>query len=128
VSYGKCGSNAFAAVGENFVEYANLVDTYIAVESGTILIALTALWLFYWKPRVFRFSLIIIKLALAAACAMAILLFTATMNAMTNLSTDANTNVNQKVYWGWGFVLACTWPYIALLVHSTITLYITSKE
>jgi hypothetical protein len=45
VSYGKCGSNAFASVGENFVEYANLVDTYIAIESGTILIALAALWL-----------------------------------------------------------------------------------
>jgi len=115
-------------VGENFVAYANIVDMYIAVESGCILIALASLWLFYWKPRVFQFSLLVIKLALGGACAMALLVFTATMNAMTNLSTDANTNVNQRVYWGWGFVLACTWPYIALLVHATISLYITSKD
>lgn len=127
VSYGKCGSNSFASVGENFVEYANLVDTYIAIESGTILIALAALWLFYWKQRLFQFSLLVIKLALGGACAMSLLIFTSTMNTMTNLSTDANSNVNQKVYWGWGFVLACSWPYIALLVHSTISLYITTK-
>jgi hypothetical protein len=125
VSYQKCGSNAFASVGENFVAYANIVDLYVTIETSCIIISLVALWVFYLKPRTFQFALIIIKLALGGACAMSILIFTATMNAMTNLSTDANSNVNQKVYWGWGFILACCWPYIALLIHSTIGLYVS---
>lgn len=125
VSYQKCGNNAYASVGENFVAYANAVDLYIAIESGCMIIALVALWIFYIRPRTFSYALIIMKISLGTACAMALLMYTATMNAMTNLETDANTNVNQKVYWGWGFILAFMWPFIALLIHSTIGLYVT---
>ena len=69
--------------------------------------------------------LIGIKASLAIACGLALLVYSTGMNAMMNLRTDdPNSNVFQRVYWGWGFVMASAWPFIGLLAHTTITLYV----
>jgi hypothetical protein len=126
VNKGVCGDEPqYAAVGSDLGRYTEDVDFYTMMETSFLLVTLVVLWMFYFLRRWVPWFLLLLKAMLGTALATSVMVYVATMRAMNELKTGANTFAGQDVYWGWGFVVAVSCPLVALVVHTTLPLYVS---
>ena len=120
---------AYAAVGKELGNYSETTDLYLTIEICLMLGALAATWMYYLREyfRWLQLSwfLLAAKVLLGMAHFTALLLYMSTARVMNELQTDSNTFAGQRVYWDWGYVMSIAFPLTTLLIHSTITLYLS---
>lgn len=121
INRGLCGPQ-YAAVGESFGDYAVQLDLYYLLLVSSMYGILGIILLFY-LIRTYDGLLVVAKLAYLIAIAMSLLIVRNTFNVINQLDTG-NANNNQRVQWGWGFLMAVVYPLLSFAVHDTIGLYV----
>lgn len=126
INVGTCGNTpSYAAIGEQFGSYAEQIDLYVLLTTVIMLSNLGLLWIFYTIRHYADFLLSLMRLLFLAAGIPSVYLLHVVLRATNQLDTGANTYAGQRVVWGWGFFIIYAYVLGCLMIHNTISLYVT---